>query len=67
LKLNIKIVPVSINFERLFEQSYLAKEAKEGIFNPATNLFSMMQSVLLQPNGQFGKVFVKYSEPIDLN
>ena len=65
-KLNIKIVPVSINFERLFEQKYLANEAKEGIFKPQTNLLSLMQS-FNQPIGQLGKVFVKYSEPIDLN
>jgi glycerol-3-phosphate O-acyltransferase len=50
----------------LFEQKYFAKEAKEGIFKPQTNLLSLMQSFNL-PKDHLGKVFVTYSEPIDLN
>lgn len=39
---NIKLVPVCINYERLFDASYLADEAKLGTFKPGTTFVSLM-------------------------
>lgn len=67
LNKNIQIVPVSINYERLFDASYLADEAKLGTFKPGTTFVSLMNTIMTMKQGHMGKVFVKYGEPIDLN
>jgi glycerol-3-phosphate O-acyltransferase len=64
---NVKIVPVSINYERLFDASYLADEAKLGTFKPGTTFVSLMNTIMTMKQGHMGKVFIKYGEPIDLN
>ena len=43
---NIKIVPVCINYERLFDASYLADEAKLGTFKPGTTFVSLMSKIM---------------------
>jgi glycerol-3-phosphate O-acyltransferase len=63
----IKIVPVCINYERLFDASYLADEAKLGTFKPGTTLVSLMQKIMTMKQGHMGKVFVKYGEAIDIH
>ena len=60
-------MPVSINYERLFDASYLADEAKLGTFKPGTTFVSLMQKIISMNNGHMGKVFVKYSEAIDIH
>ena len=41
-KQNIKLVPVCINYERVFEEQYLTTEAITGNFRPQTTFFSIM-------------------------
>lgn len=65
-KQNIKLIPVCINYERVFEEQYLTNEAITGIFNPETTFVSIMKKILTMKKGKLGKIFVKYAEPIDL-
>jgi len=63
----IRIIPVSINYERLFDASYLADEAKLGTFKPGTTFVSLMQKIVSMKQGHMGKVFVKYGDAIDIH
>ena len=65
LKYSIKIVPVCINYERIFEASYLANEMISGVFQEVT-MVELTQSIFGMRKGKLGKAFVKYGEPIDL-
>jgi glycerol-3-phosphate O-acyltransferase len=62
----VKIVPVSINYDRIFEASYLANEMISGKFQNL-NLYELMRNISSQRRGKLGKIFVKYAEPIDLS
>jgi glycerol-3-phosphate O-acyltransferase len=66
LKFDIKIVPVCINFDRIFESSFLASEIITGQFKPGTTLFGVLYQILQSKKEKLGKVFVKYAEPIDM-
>ena len=66
LKYDIKVVPVCINYDRLFEASYLANEMVSGKFSN-TNMYDLTKYIFSMRKGKLGKVFVKYAEPIDLN
>lgn len=67
LKCEIKLVPVAIHWERIFDQKYLSVDAKTGIFKPGTSLASVMSKIFTMPYQKLGKVFVKHCEPIDLD
>jgi len=64
-KLNIKIVPVHISYDRIFEASYLANEVVSGKFSNF-NFVELMQNIFKMRKGKLGKVFVKYAPEIDL-
>lgn len=66
LKYDIKIVPVSMQYDRIFEASYLANEMISGKFQN-TNLYDLMNNIFSMRKGKLGKVFVKFAQPIDLN
>ena len=66
LKYDIKIVPVCINYDRLFDASYLANEMISGKMEQI-NLFDLLRYINSMRAGKLGKVFVKYADPIDLN
>jgi glycerol-3-phosphate O-acyltransferase len=66
LKYDFKIVPVCINFDRIFESSYLANEIITGQFKPGTKLVNVLYQILQSKKEKLGKCFVKYVEPIDL-
>lgn len=66
LKYNVKIIPVCIHHERLFEASYLANEMISGTFTDIT-FSELLQNIFGMRQGKLGKVFVKYCDPIDLN
>jgi glycerol-3-phosphate O-acyltransferase len=66
LKFNIKIVPVCINYDRIFDSHYLATEMISGQFKHM-NTANLLYKLTHNRKGKLGKVFVKYSEPIDLN
>ena len=55
-----------INYDRLFEESYLANEMVSGKFSN-TNMYDLTKYIFSMRKGKLGKVFVKYAEPIDLN
>ena len=67
LKYDIKIVPVCINYDRIFDISFLVGEMVSGEFKPGTTLIDVAQRILKMEEGKLGKIFVKYVEPIDLN
>jgi glycerol-3-phosphate O-acyltransferase len=65
-KYDIKIVPVCINYDRLFDASYLANEMISGKMEEI-NLYELMKYIQSMRAGKLGKVFVKYADPIDLD
>ena len=65
MNLKFKIVPVSINYERLFDDNLLASEMISGKFRDIS-LFDLTKKITSLPPNKVGKVFIKYSEPIDL-
>ena len=65
MKYDIRVVPVCINYDRIFEASYLANEMISGKFQN-TNLYEVIRNIFKMRKGKLGKVFVKYAEPIDL-
>jgi glycerol-3-phosphate O-acyltransferase len=66
LKYNIKIVPVCINYDRIFDSHYLANEMISGEFRHL-NTAELMVRTVNKRKGKLGKIFVKYADPIDLN
>ena len=64
--LNFKIVPVSINYDRIFDEALLAMEMVTGEFENLTS-YQLLQKILNDHKDKLGKVFVKYSDPIDLH
>jgi len=65
-KYDIKVVPVSIIYERLFDASLLATEMVSGKFQNL-NFLQLMLLIYKMPRNKLGNCYVKYSEPIDLN
>lgn len=65
LKYNVQLVPVCVNYDRLFDSSYLSTEMISGEFQNTT-LFDLLKKIFSMREGKMGKVFVKYAEPIDL-
>lgn len=66
MKYNFKIVPVCINYERLFDASYLANEMISGSFHNI-NMMELVKNIFQMQKGKLGKCFVNYCDPIDLN
>ena len=65
-KQNIKLIPVCINYERVFEEQYLTTEAITGKMQPETTFISLMQKIFTMKPGKIGKIFVTYGQEIDL-
>ena len=59
-------MPVSINYERIYDESLLAAEIVSGHFENLT-AFGLIRSLSTMPKNKLGKVFIKYAEPIDLD
>ena len=59
LKYNVKLVPVCINHERIFESSYLASEMISGAYQDVTFL-ELLHNIFSMRQGKLGKVFVKF-------
>ena len=66
LKYNIKIVPICITYDRIFDSHYLANEMISGKFRHM-NTPELMMKVYNKRKGKLGKIFVRYADPIDLN
>lgn len=64
-KYDIKVVPVCINYDRLFDSAYLSNEVVSGQFKNF-NFGQLMCIISQMPIGKLGKIFVKYAEPINL-
>ena len=62
---NIVIVPIMINYDRIYEQNNLSIEMVSGK-KKEYNLFSALQRILSSGQDSLGQVFVKYLDPIDL-
>lgn len=60
LKYDVKVVPVCINYDRIFEASYLANEMISGKFQNTT-LYELMQNIFNTRKGKLGKIFVDYA------
>lgn len=67
LKYDLKIVPVCINYDRIFDATYISEETLNGEFQPGTTLVNVVQKIFSMNPNKLGKVFVKYCEPIDVN
>lgn len=66
LNLDIHIVPTSIDYERIFDVSYLSNEIIKGEFNPKTTIVDIIKKVMQMRKGKLGKIFVKYGDAISL-
>ena len=64
-KYDIRIIPVCINYDRLFDSSYLSNEIISGKYQDF-NFAELVYNVSKMNYGKLGKIFVKYAEPIDL-
>lgn len=62
---DIVIVPVMINYDRIYEQGNLSIEMVSGKKKDYT-FYSALQRILTQPKDSLGQVYVKYLDPIDL-
>jgi len=62
-----KIVPVSINYERILEGNYLTNDAEGRDLLDNDKVHTFLRKIKTLPKGKVGKVIVKYLEPIDLN
>ena len=61
---NVHIVPVTINYERIFEMKNLANEMVSGKSN--YNLLKIHQMIKTDEQGRLGKSFVIFGKPISL-
>ena len=55
-----------INYDRIFDATYISEETLDGSFKPESTLASMIQKIASMNQEKLGKIFVKYEEPIDL-
>lgn len=62
---NIKIVPMVVNYDRIFESYNLATEMISGQ-KLNYNIFSSMKEIYSTKENSLGDIYVKYLEPIDL-
>ena len=67
MKYDIKIVPVCINYDRVFDVNFFSEETPNGEFKPDITLMNVVGKIMSMNKGKLGKVFVKYDDPIDLN
>jgi glycerol-3-phosphate O-acyltransferase len=59
------VVPVCVNYDRLFDSRYLSNEIISGKFQNF-NIAELMYYIYKTRPGKLGKIFVKYAEPINL-
>lgn len=64
---DIKLVPVCIEYDRIFDSRYLSTEIQSGLFAPGTKLINVMQRIFSNRKQKLGKCIVRHSEPIDLD
>lgn len=64
-KHEIKVVPVSIIYDRLFDAKLLSTELVSGEFQDVS-FPELMYQIWKKPHNQMGNIYVKYCEPIDL-
>ena len=60
-------MPVCINYDYIFDMNFLANEMISGEFKPGTKLIWVIQQIFKMRKGSLGKIFVKFSDAIDLN
>ncbi len=65
LQKNIILIPVSIQYERVFEQINFASEMISGT-SQLMSFWEVLYKVLNYEDGQLGNVFVKFLDPINL-
>jgi glycerol-3-phosphate O-acyltransferase len=58
---------VSINYDRIFDGTFLAEETLDGNFKPESTLLDISKKILSMNKERIGNVFIKYLEPLDLN
>jgi glycerol-3-phosphate O-acyltransferase len=61
----VKIVPVAMNYERIFDSKLLSNEMLSGELEDL-HFIKLMRMIYNMPTNKLGNVYVKYSEPIDL-
>jgi glycerol-3-phosphate O-acyltransferase len=64
--LKLKVIPVTISYDRIFDSSLLIQEFISGKKSDM-NLAQLLTQIYKMPSGKLGKIFVKYQEPIDIN
>ena len=65
--IKVKIVPVSINYDRIIEGAYMTNETEGRDLMDNDKVHTFFQKIKALPQGKLGKVIVKYLEPVDLN
>jgi glycerol-3-phosphate O-acyltransferase len=67
MKYSIKIVPIAINYDRIFDATFLSEETLDGNFKPESTFLNVAQKIASMNQDKLGAIFVKYCNPIDLN
>ena len=63
---DVQIIPVCIEYDRIFDSNYLSSDVRRGIFAPGTNIINVMNKVFKTRSENLGKCIVRFSEPINL-
>lgn len=64
---HIKIVPIFIEYDRIFDSKYLSTDTQTGIFKPGTPLVSVIRRIFSKRKKNLGKCIIKHGDAIDLN
>lgn len=70
LKKDVVIVPVMLCYDRVYEQNNIAEEmitAQKKLYNANYGLFGTIKNALFTPENNFGDIYVKHLEPINLS
>lgn len=62
----MKVIPVIITYDRIFDASYLANEMVSGEFTQI-NMVQLLKQIYQYNNDKLGKIIVKYANPIDID
>jgi len=66
MKISLKIVPVTINYDRVFDVNWFAEETMTGRLKPGTTMVNVMNKMMRMNRGKLGKAFVKYLDAVDV-
>lgn len=64
---DIKIVPVSIDYDRTPDSTIFSGDGRPGSLKPGANMVNIMQKTFMSRRNLLGKCMIKHCDPIDLD